>query len=36
MYDLDIHVYNFIPKDDDSTDGWVYKEKLKMLPVRKQ
>lgn len=28
MYDLDIHVYNFIPQDDD-TDGWVYKEMVK-------
>ncbi len=28
MYDLDIHVYNFIPEGDDTT-GWVYKEKIK-------
>ncbi len=28
MYDLDIHVYNYIPEDD-NTDGWVYKEKIK-------
>ena len=35
MYDLDIHVYNFIPKDDDSTDGWVYKEKIKNASSKK-
>lgn len=35
MYDLDIHVYNFIPEEDGSTDGWVYKEKTKNAASKK-
>lgn len=35
MYDLDIHVYNFIPKDDASTKGWVYKETVKNASSKK-
>lgn len=34
MYDLDIHVYNFIPEGDD-TSGWVYKEKVKNASAKK-
>lgn len=34
MYDLDIHVYNFIPTDD-QTDGWVYKEMVKNAANKK-
>lgn len=34
MYDLDIHVYNFIPKDD-STKGWAYMEKTKNASAKK-
>ena len=34
MYDLDIHVYNFIPEGDD-TSGWVYKEKIKNAAAKK-
>lgn len=34
MYDLDIHVYNFIPTDD-NTDGWVYKEMVKNAANKK-
>lgn len=29
MYDLDIHVYNFIPTEGQATDTWIYKERVK-------
>ncbi len=33
MYDLDIHAYNFIPKD--SKEGWIYKELVKNASSKK-
>lgn len=29
MYDLDIHVYNFIPTDGQIENTWIYKERIK-------
>lgn len=35
MYDLDIHVYNFIPDDSHSEDDQIYKEKTKNASNKK-
>ena len=34
MYDLEVSVYNFIPEED-NTDGWVYKTKIKNASAKK-